>query len=190
MVRGRLKILGAGLPTKTVYEHYRESLGRYLKRRVQRPEDIADLTQEIFELFVRRKDRAEVVRNPLAYLFRIAFHVVGTTVDDEHKNPVSFDSDLLAQDSIANPPRSSGEDAEELAVREDVKSALAKLPKSQLTALLLVEGQGLSYKEAARLSGFTPTTIASYVMHARAALKLALDDVADQRTPQEKDGLK
>jgi len=190
MATDRPKSLGAEPPGKAVYEHYREALSRYLKRRVRRPEDIADLTQEIFELFVRRKDRTEVVRNPLAYLFRIAFHVVGTSLTDEHKNPVSFDSELLAHDLIVNPPRSSSEDAEELAIREDVKSALAKLPKSQLTALLLVEGQGLSYKEAARLSGFTPTTIASYVMHARAALKLALDDAADQRTRRERGGLR
>lgn len=181
MARSRSKDFGCGLPAKAVYEHYGQALSRYLKRRVQRPEDVADLTQEIFELFVRRKDRAEVVRNPLAYLFRIAFHVVGTALADEQKNPVSFDLQRLDEDLAVNPPSSSGEDAEELAVQEDVKAALSKLPKNHLTALLMVEGQGLSYKEAARLSGFAPTTIATYVMHARAALKLALDDACDKR---------
>jgi RNA polymerase sigma factor (sigma-70 family) len=181
MARRRSKGLVVGLPAKALYEHYGEALSRYLKRRVRRPEDVADLTQEIFELFVRRKERAEVIRNPLAYLFRIAFHVVGTSLTDEKRNPVTFDSELLAGDLAANPPRSSGEDAEDLAVQEDVKGALAKLPKSHLTALLMVEGQGLSYKEAAHISGFTPTTIASYVMRARATLKLALDDARDKR---------
>jgi RNA polymerase sigma factor (sigma-70 family) len=169
--------LGAGLPAQAaVYERYGEALSRYLKRRVRRPEDITDLTQEIFELFVRRKDRNEVIRNPLAYLFRIAFHVVGAALNEERRNPVTFDSQAMTEALSTAPLTSSAEDAEDLAVREDVKAALAKLPKSHLTALLLVEGQGLSSKEAAALSGFTPATIASYVTHARAALKLALDE--------------
>lgn len=144
-------------------------------RRVQRPEDVSDLTQEIFELFVRRKDRAEVVRNPLAYLFRIAFHVVGDSLSDDQKNPVTFDSELLS-DFAAEGRYSSGTEAEEIAVQDDVLKVLNELPESYLTALMLVEGQGMSYKEAAQVSGFTPNTIATYVMHGRAALKLALDD--------------
>jgi RNA polymerase sigma factor (sigma-70 family) len=160
----------------SAFDRYALALGRYLQRRVRRPEDVADLTQEIFELFVRRKDRAEVVRNPLAYLFRIALHVVGDALADEKRNPVTFDSQLLAEDLASESPRSSEEDAETLAVQEDVLAALARLPENHLAALLLVEGQGMSYKEAAQASGFTPSTIATYVMHGRAALKLALDD--------------
>jgi RNA polymerase sigma factor (sigma-70 family) len=173
--------LNAALPSKAVYDHYRGALSRYLKRRVRKPEDIADLTHEIFELFLRRKNRDEVVRDPLAYLFRIAFHVLGTSFTNAQRNPVTFDSEVIANSPAANLPASSGEDAEELAVREDISAALAKLPKNHLAALLMVEGHGLSYKEAAQRSGFTPTTIASYVMHARAALKLALDDSANTR---------
>ncbi len=79
-----------GLPAKAAYERYAEALRHYLVRRVRRPENVEDLTQEIFELFVRRKDQQQVVRNPLAYLFRIAFHVVGATLADEDRNPVTF----------------------------------------------------------------------------------------------------
>jgi len=162
---------------------YAPELHRYVAKRMRNSANAPDLTQEIFELFVRRKERAEVIHNPLAYLFRIAFHVVGTALTDDRKNPVAFDSQLLADDLAAHPPSSSGDDAEELAVQEDVKAALAKLPKNHLTALLLVEGHGLSYKAAAKLSGFTPNTIASYVMHARAALKLALDGKEKDNLP-------
>lgn len=176
MARGRSRDPRiAALPAKAAYEHYAAALNRYLVRRVRRPEDVDDLTQEIFELFVRRKEGAEVIRNPLAYLFRIAFHVVGTALADEARNPVSFDSQRMLDDHGGGAGSSSGEDAEELIAQKDVKAALAQLPKNHLTALLLVEGHGMSYKEAARASGFTPSTIATYVMHGRAALKLALD---------------
>jgi len=158
------------------FRRYRVALNRYLKCRVKRPEDIEDLTQEIFELFVRKKGRPEVVRNPLAYLFRIAFHVVGDTLGEAHRDPVTFDSELLSDEITMQDPRSSGEEAEELVVQGDVLAALAKLPTNCLMALMLVEGQGMSYKEAAQAAGLSPNTIAVYVMQGRAALKLALDD--------------
>ena len=176
MSRGRSKgTRDPALPVQAVYGQYAAALNRYLVRRVRRPEDVDDLTQEIFELFVRRKDRAEVVRNPLAYLFRIAFHVVGTALADEGRNPVIFDSRQLPEELGLETRSSSHEEAEELVAQEDVRAALAQLPENYLIAMMLVEGQGMSYKEAARASGFTAATIATYVTHGRAALKLALD---------------
>ncbi len=172
-----LKSSGTTAPlTAATFERYAGVLQKYLYRRVRRREDVADLTQEIFELFVRRKERAEVIRNPLAYLFRIAFHVVGDALAQDQRNPVMFDSQLLIDDAPAANCRSSSEEAEALAVQEDVAAALKSLPPNHLTALMLVEGQGMSYKQAAQASGFSPNTIAMYVMHARAALKLALDE--------------
>jgi RNA polymerase sigma factor (sigma-70 family) len=168
------------LSAKALYERYAASLSLYLVRRVRRPEDVEDLTQEIFELFVRRKDRDQVIRNPLAYLFRIAFHVVGSALANEGRNPVLFGS-RVGGDPEADREPASLDDAEELAVSRDIQAALTQLPANHLTALMLVEGQGMSYKEAARVTGFMPSTIAAYVMHARAALKLALDGKMDRK---------
>jgi RNA polymerase sigma factor (sigma-70 family) len=163
------------MPARAVYERYRQALRQYLVRRVHRPEDIEDLTQEIFELFVRRKDQTKVIRDPMAYLFRIAFHVVGTALAEEQRSPVTLDLQGVPRAADLETGSSSSEDAEELAAQHDMQAALAQLPANYLTALMLVEGQGMSYKEAAKATGFTPSTIAAYVMHARAALKLALD---------------
>lgn len=163
-------------PSEAPFERYAQALHQYLVRRVRRPEDVEDLTQEIFELFVRRKDRSQVVRNPLAYLFRIAFHVVGAALAEEGRSPVTFDFQSVPAHLEPESRASSGEEAEALAAERDVLAALSRLPVNHLTALMLVEAHGMSYKEAARITGFTPSTIASYVTHARAALRLALDD--------------
>ena len=162
-------------PIQAVYGRYAAALNRYLVRRVRRPEDVDDLTQEIFELFVKRKDRSEVVRNPLAYLFRIAFHVVGTALADEQRQATFIDPRRTLTDAEVEARGSSNEDAEALIAPRDVQKALEQLPANYLTALMLVEGQGMSHKEAARITGFTPGTIAAYVTHGRAALKLALE---------------
>jgi RNA polymerase sigma factor (sigma-70 family) len=176
MARGRSKgDSESALPIQAVYGRYAAALNRYLVRRVRRPEDVDDLTQEIFELFVKRKDRSEVVRNPLAYLFRIAFHVVGTALADEQRQATVIDSNRTLTDTEVEARGSSNEDAEALVAPRDVQKALEQLPANYLTALMLVEGQGMSHKEAARITGFTPGTIAAYVTHGRAALKLALE---------------
>lgn len=162
-------------PVQAAYGRYAAALNRYLVRRVRRREDVDDLTQEIFELFVKRKDRAEVIRNPLAYLFRIAFHVVGAMLADEGRRAAVIDLKHTLTDTELDARGSSNEDAETLVAQRDVQKALEQLPASYLTALMLVEGQGMSHKEASRVTGFTPGTIATYVTHGRAALKLALD---------------
>lgn len=176
MARGRSKEDSESQqPIQAVYGRYAAALNRYLVRRVRRPEDVDDLTQEIFELFVKRKDRSEVVRNPLAYLFRIAFHVVGTALADEQRQATVIDPRRTLTDAEVEAHGSSNEDAEALVAPRDVQKALEQLPANYLTALMLVEGQGMSHKEAARITGFTPGTIAAYVTHGRAALKLALE---------------
>ena len=176
MARGRSKGDSvSALPIQAVYGRYAAALNRYLVRRVRRPEDVDDLTQEIFELFVKRKDRSEVVRNPLAYLFRIAFHVVGTALADEQRQATVIDPKRTLTDTEVEARGSSNEEAVALFAPRDVQKALEQLPANYLTALMLVEGQGMSHKEAARVTGFTPGTIAAYVTHGRAALKLALE---------------
>lgn len=180
MAKGRSTGLSVSAAVQSAYGRYAAALSRYLVRRVRRPEDVDDLTQEIFELFVRRKNRAEVVRDPLAYLFRIAFHVVGAALADEERQATVIDPKRTLSDPDLDEARgSSNEEAEELVAQEHVRQALSQLPQNYLIALMLVEGQGMSYKEASRASGFSPSTIATYVMHGRAALKLALDDRRD-----------
>src|SRR3954468_20747156 len=122
MSRGRSKgDSDSALPIQAVYGRYAAALNRYLVRRVRRPEDIDDLTQEIFELFVKRKERLEVVRNPLAYLFRIAFHVVGTALADEQRQATVIDPKRALTDPEVETRGSSNEDAEALVARLEVQ---------------------------------------------------------------------
>jgi RNA polymerase sigma-70 factor (ECF subfamily) len=165
----------AGL-TAAAHARYAEALKGYLARRVRHPEDAADMSQEIFELFIRRHQRPEAVHNPLAYLFRIAFHVVCDANSRRKRDPVKCDSQLLElQASGESSSSESNDQAEELAVQQDLLAALNTLPAHYRTALWLVEGEGMSYQEAAEASGFTRNTVATYVMHGRASLKQALD---------------
>lgn len=160
---------------------YSAALRIYLLQRLRRRrEDTADLTQEIFERFLRKRDRPEVIRNPLAYLYGIATHVVAETIEHEPHNLVTYDSEL-ADHVAGHSESSSGDLAGQIGLRADILQALSKLPEAQLRALVLVERDGLSCKEAARVTGYTPNTIKTYLMHARATLKKLLEDYESRK---------
>lgn len=160
--------------SESVLQHYTAALNRYVARRVRRPQDAPDMVQEIFERFLRKKDRPEVLRNPFGYLLGFARNVLLESLSAEKNNPVVYSSDLLdaltqeAEDTSLEPL------AERLGQREELIGALSKLPEAHLLAIALVDGQGMSYEEAAKASGFTKSTIATYVMQGRASLRLIL----------------
>ena len=60
--------------------------------------------------------------------------------------------------------------------RVDLSRALAQLPIDQCAALLLVDGQGFSYDEAAVVLGVNAGTVASRLSRARAQVRVLLGD--------------
>lgn len=58
----------------------------------------------------------------------------------------------------------------------DVMQAIQKLPEQQREILLLVAGAGLSYEEAAEVTGANMGTVKSRLNRGRAAVKALLDD--------------
>lgn len=162
--------------TAATLQRYSAALHSYLLHRLRRREDTADLTQEIFERFLRKRDRPEVIRSPLAYLYGIASHVVAETIAQEPHRLVTYDSTLAEEAAATQPDLQSTDPARQLGLRKDIVAALAKLPQAQLTALVLVEGEGLSCKEAARVTGYTPGTIKTYLLQARTTMKKLLED--------------
>jgi RNA polymerase sigma-70 factor (ECF subfamily) len=176
--QGSLKTL-----TASAFKEYAAVLSKYLLRRVKRHEDAEDLAQEVFELYLRKRDHSETVRDPLSYLFRIAFHVVGDALRREQRNPVTFDSSLTEDRWDATAANAEASPEERLALKDEIAKALVRLPENHVTALMLVEGHGMSHKEAAHAMGLSPNSIAMYVSQARAALKLELDAQRSWKEP-------
>jgi RNA polymerase sigma factor (sigma-70 family) len=75
---------------------WNQSLVRFLRRRVRAAVDIEDLAQETYLRLLRARDLAEV-RNPQAYLLRVASHVLFEWRDQQPppESMVSIDDDLL-----------------------------------------------------------------------------------------------
>jgi RNA polymerase sigma factor (sigma-70 family) len=129
----------------------------------------------VFARFLRKKDRQETIQNPFGYLLAFARNVLLESLRDEQHNPVVYNSELADAVGGELEDASSGEPIGEQE-RQTLLNALADLPENYLIAITLVDGKGMSYEEAAAASGFTKATIATYVMRARAALRLKLSD--------------
>ncbi len=147
-------------------------LHRYVRRRLRRSADAADLTQEIFERFLRGDWRFRA-RNPLAYLFGIASNVVADARLAERRDIVTYDSDASHKASERMPDAAAG-GAEHIALVDELNAALERLSDVHRVALLLTKRDGLSCKEAALRMRTTEGSVRVYVCEARAQLKMLL----------------
>jgi RNA polymerase sigma factor (sigma-70 family) len=157
------------------FRKYAPALHRYIERRVRRPGTALDLTQDIFERFLQIAD-TDAVRNPQAYLYGIASHVVREALFREDKSLVTYDSDAAAEAGERLDQALPDDMAERLALQQDLKRALAQLPAMHRVVLLLVKRDGLSYEEAARKTRLNVSTVTNYVFEARARVKMLLKD--------------
>jgi RNA polymerase sigma factor (sigma-70 family) len=164
------------------FRKYAPALHRYVLRRLRQPQDAPDLTQAIFERFLQMQD-TELVRNPQAYLFGIASHVVSEFRMREDKNLVTYDSQMVDQAAAGLAHAAPDTLAEQLNLQREMDRALARLSAAHRAVLLLVKRDGLSYEEAAAAMGLTVNTVATYVMEARAKMRGILDRrLADEET--------
>lgn len=162
-----------GLLERAFARHSPE-LYRYLLRRLRRPADADDLTQEIFERFLR-SDGIGKARNPQAYLFAIAANVVIDTRLAEGRSVVLYDSPT-ADSQARTLPDAALEPDERMSLAEELKAALAQLPDMHRAAFLLTKWEGLSVKEAASRMNLTEGSVMVYVCEARAKLRTSLKD--------------
>ena len=147
-------------------------LHAYLRRRLKSLADAADLTQEIFERFLRG-DRNARARDPRAYLFGIASNVVADARMARERQVVIYDSGAV-EDVGESLPSEDRPISEAVALEDELQLAVEKLPEAHRAAILLTKRDGLSCREAAARMGTTEGSVRVYVCEARAQLKMLL----------------
>jgi RNA polymerase sigma-70 factor, ECF subfamily len=158
-----------------LYEQFRGPIHSYIYRLLGNQEDADDVMQEVFV-------RACTAWNGLyergrlsAWLYRIAtnlcvdmlrrrkriawwplnYHRPG---DGRFEDGASDDNSSLLQDSGGIP---------EIAERELIQHALAKMPEEYAVALVLSAAQGLPYQEIATIAGISPNAAATRISRAK-----------------------
>jgi RNA polymerase sigma-70 factor (ECF subfamily) len=155
------------------FRKYAPELHRYIAKRMRNTAHAPDLTQEIFERFLRLPS-ADVARNTQGYLYGIASHVVSEYRYREEHSHVAFDSEAAATASERVEHSAPDDLAERLSLQQDLRYALAQLPPGHRAVLLLVKREGLTYEEVAQRTGLELSTVTKYVFEARAKVKMLL----------------
>lgn len=131
-----------------------------------------DLVQETCLRAISRVERWQPGTRLDSWMYRIAQNL---WLDQVRANKVRGEVvDIELMEAL---PGSDGRDVTESQLTlEAVDSALQKLPAEQRAVIALVCIEGVSYKEAAEISGVPMGTIMSRLARARQALHAALDD--------------
>jgi RNA polymerase sigma factor (sigma-70 family) len=122
-----------------------------------------DLVQETVLKAIRKQESFEAGTNLQAWLFTIQRNMFLSGRRLAQREVADADGGFAAT-MISQP------DQEDRLAVQDVQTALARLPREQREALLLVSAEGLSYEEAAQVLGIKVGTLKSRVNRARTRL--------------------
>lgn len=154
-------------------ETYYPLLHRFLMRSLRGTQfqHARDLTQDIYLRFLALPHK-EQVRQPQAYLLRIATNLITEYRLREQRAPVVFDSEL-ADVRIEHEPVDVWKDAmgDSLQLTQQFEEELWQMPPTQRAVMLLWARDGLSPVEIAEKMQLTPKTARKYLTRALAHLR-------------------
>ena len=150
---------------RAVFDEYHEELHRYLLSRLRgRALDASDVAQETYLRLLRMKD-SDAVRQPHAYVYRVATNVMrelGLKERTQEQLP-----ELLADPSMQRGPAETPDATLERQIRvRHLERALRGLPSKTQAILLLKKRDGLTRQEIARKLGISEHTVKKHLLKA------------------------
>jgi RNA polymerase sigma factor (sigma-70 family) len=155
------------------YEQHRAVLHRFLMRRLHNDQNAQDLAQEVYLRLLRVEDR-EVIRDPLAFLYRLAMNLVYEFRLRRQRDPVLFDSEAAEEVAERSLGASSGDLSEPLCTDEELKRVLSALPAMPRAVFVLRKRDGMSDREIATELGLSVHTVKKYLCQAVAQCREAV----------------
>jgi RNA polymerase sigma-70 factor (ECF subfamily) len=148
----------------TIAAQYGRRLRQFLAVRLRNVHDVPDVAQEVF-LRLLRVERQDAIRNPEAYLFTIASHVLQQHALRKSADPVFVDiTDTVLE--LAAPGEDPAAKADHAGRIEILEHALARLPPKVGAALVLHRVGGYTVQEIADQLGVARDTVKKYLMRA------------------------
>jgi RNA polymerase sigma-70 factor (ECF subfamily) len=175
MTRNRqIRSAGSATPNSVALEQYAPKLYRYLARRLRQSQDIEDLVQYVYQRFLQ-SPRHELVRQPEAYLYRIAANVINEWSLHKRREIVSFDSDAV-EEMTERPAETSvwtDDVGDQYATQQQLQRILAQVPLQYRVVFLMNVRDGLTCQEIAGQLGITALTAKKYLSRALAYCRSA-----------------
>jgi RNA polymerase sigma factor (sigma-70 family) len=163
---------------KLAFERYRGGLQRYLMRRLDHAQNAQDLGQEVY-LRLLRVDSADLVRQPQAYMYRIAAHVVYEfrLREAREKECLTIDSEALTELAERVADLSRNDVWKQMNTERELGRVLSQLPAIDQAIIVLQKCDGLSYAQVAQKLGISVHTVKKYLFRALLHLRSAAWDV-------------
>ncbi len=154
----------------SVFERYQGGLLRFLVRRLCAAQDSGDIAHEVY-LRLLRMEKGELVRQPQAYIYAIASHVVSQFRMRQQSAPVVFDSEAIERLSHHASESSPDELFDKIDAERRVAHLLDGLPEMHRAVLVLRKRDGLSKAEIADELGLSVHTVKKYLHEAQVRIR-------------------
>lgn len=145
-----------------LFGRYTGELVKFLTRRTGNRADARDLAQDTYVRLLRL-DRVDAVRDPQAYLFRIAANLAYEYQLKQRGERLKFQSPSVSQE-LERISEVTLEDETDLSARmAHLNSVLATLEPKHRAALVLHRQEGMTYEEIAERIGVSVHTVKKYI---------------------------
>lgn len=158
------------VPQELPLESYHAGLYRYLLRRLKGAPDAEDLAQVIYLRFLQAPNLA-AIRQPQAYLYRIAANAVSEYLMRRKAERVTFDSRLADTLAEHSPDPQTDEVAEQIDSQQLFRQVLKELPTTHRAVLVLYAQEGLSPEEIGAKLEVNIQTVRKYLRQALARFR-------------------
>jgi RNA polymerase sigma-70 factor (ECF subfamily) len=159
---------------ETLLERHLDSLYRFAMSLTRNPVEAEDLCQDTALKGLQAYGRFEPGTNFRAWIFAILINGFRSKYRKRMR-----DKEVPLDDLVVAP--SVGAEVFDLMLKQEVMDEVNKLPESFRAAVILVDLEGLSYREAAQAMDCPQGTLMSRLNRARGLLKIQLAAIAQER---------
>lgn len=170
---------------RDLVRRYERQVAHLIYLSLGRPEDVEDLSQEIFLRVYHAMPRLQPQRSLFSWIYRIASNVV---IDEARRRKfrnmlsLEFLAAERGQDAAGGSEHDPSLHTERSEVRTAVHAAIRLLPPDQRLVVLLREYEDLSYEEIAETLNVSVPAVKSRLFRARQELKHSLSTVLEKRS--------
>lgn len=139
---------------------YADNVFRFIVKNLKHEEDARDVVQTAFEKMWRNRLDIDAAKSK-SYLFTVAYHQM---IDHIRKvKRIQLKDEFNAEVKVFNKPANN--------LKKILDEALARLPETQRSLVLLKDYEGYSYEEIGQITGLNSSQVKVYLHRARVQLK-------------------
>ena len=139
---------------------YADNVFRFIVKYLKHEEDARDVVQTAFEKMWRNRLEIDATKSK-SYLFTVAYHQM---IDHIRKvKRIQLKDEFNAEVKVFNRPVNN--------LKKILDEALARLPETQRSLVLLKDYEGYSYEEIGQITGLNSSQVKVYLHRARVQLK-------------------